>query len=121
MPRRLVPDGFVGYVRVSTESLMDEGHGLQSQTLALKEYAVGQCLDIVIVPASEPGHGPIIGRPRFLEAIQQANSLKCRALLFCQGHSSCLLVHDDIMPNIIGKAVRPSGSEDYVKFRSIQA
>jgi hypothetical protein len=72
MPRRLVPDGFVGYVRVSTESLMDEGHGLKSQTLALKEYAVGQCLDIVIVPASEPGHGPIIGRPRFLEAIQQA-------------------------------------------------
>ncbi|MFT5271021.1 MAG: hypothetical protein ACI85V_001037, partial [bacterium] len=31
-------------------------------------------------------------------------------LLVCL--SACLLVHDDIMPNIIGKAVRPSGSED---------
>jgi hypothetical protein len=41
-----------------------------------------------------------------------ANNLKGRALLFCQGHSSCLLVHDDIMPDIIGKAVRPSDSED---------
>tara|TARA_R110002051_G_scaffold30487_1_gene70509 strand:- start:13277 stop:13939 length:663 start_codon:yes stop_codon:yes gene_type:complete len=51
---------------------MDDGEGLRSQTLALEEYALGQGMKIEIVPGSEPGHGPIAGRPRFREAIQKA-------------------------------------------------
>lgn len=72
MPRRKVSVGFIGYVRVSTTRLMDDGDGLASQTSKLQEYARGLGMDIEIVPGSEPGHGPIIGRPRFLEAIQKA-------------------------------------------------
>ena len=81
MRGRSGPDGFVGYVRVSTESLMDDGHGLQSQTLALKEYAIGQRMDIEIVPACEPGHGPISCRPRFLAAIALAKKLGWKLLV----------------------------------------
>ena len=43
---------------------MDDGEGLRPQTLALEEYARGQAMEIEIVPGSEPGHGPIAGRPR---------------------------------------------------------
>ncbi len=72
MRGRSAPDGFIGYVRVSTVALMDDGNGLASQAFALEEYARGQGMNIEIVPGSEPGHGPIKSRPRFLEAIQKA-------------------------------------------------
>jgi DNA invertase Pin-like site-specific DNA recombinase len=72
MPRRSLPDGFIGYVRVSTSSQMDEGEGLRSQWLALEEYARGRKMEIEIVAATEPGHGPIAGRPQFRDAIKKA-------------------------------------------------
>ncbi len=75
MPRRKTSVGFIGYVRVSTERMMDDGEGLRAQTLKLEEYARGLDLEIEIVPASEPGHGPITARPRYLEAIQEAEQL----------------------------------------------
>jgi hypothetical protein len=41
----------------------------------LEEYAREMGMAIKIVPASEPGHRPIIGRPRFREAIRTAEEL----------------------------------------------
>lgn len=72
MPRRKQPDGFIGYVRVSTEHQGDEGNSLRAQTLQLEEYVRGTDKPLEIVPGMEPGHGPIIGRPRFMEAIKKA-------------------------------------------------
>lgn len=72
MPKRSVPDGFIGYVRVSTTNQLDDGGSLREQALSLEEYAREQGMEIEIVPGSEPGHGPIAGRPRFREAIQKA-------------------------------------------------
>jgi hypothetical protein len=72
MPRRKQPDGFIGYVRVSTEHQGDEGNSLRAQTLQLEEYVRGTDKLLEIVPGIEPGHGPIAGRPRFIEAIKKA-------------------------------------------------
>ena len=68
---------------------------------------------------------PIIKRPcRFpsksIDLASTANGLKCRSLLFAQGHCFCLLIHDAVMPNIARKAVRPSDPQKHVKFKSIQ-
>ena len=81
MPRRLLLSGFVGYVRVSTSSQLDEGESLRSQTVLLEEYAREMGMAIKIVPASEPGHGPIIGRPRFREAIRTVEELGWKLLV----------------------------------------
>ena len=81
MPRRKTSVGFIGYVRVSTERLMDDGEGLRAQTLKLEEYARGLDMEIEIVPASEPGHGPITARPRYREAIQKAEQLGWKLLV----------------------------------------
>jgi hypothetical protein len=81
MPRRSLLSGFVGYVRVSTSSQLDDDESLRSQTVLLEEYAREMGMAIKIVPASEPGHGPIIGRPRFREAIRTAEELGWKLLV----------------------------------------
>jgi hypothetical protein len=48
------------------------GEGLRSQWLALEEYARGRKMEIKIVAATEPGLGPIAGRPQFRDAIKKA-------------------------------------------------
>ncbi|MGJ8590314.1 MAG: recombinase family protein [Yoonia sp.] len=62
----------IAYVRVSTEHQGDEGTSLRSQTLQLEEYVRSTNKLLEIVPGMEPGHGPIAGRPRFMEAIKKA-------------------------------------------------
>lgn len=81
MPRRKLPEGFVGYVRVSTERQGDDGNSLSAQKFQLEEYVRGVGGELEIVPAMEPGHGPIAGRPRYLEAIKKAQERGWRILV----------------------------------------
>ena len=81
MPRRKQPDGFIGYVRVSTTAQMDEGESLAAQKFRLEEYARGLGMQIEVVPGSEPGHGLMSGRPRFREAIQKAEAAGWKLLV----------------------------------------
>ena len=81
MPRRKQSGGFIGYVRVSTERQGDEGNSLAAQTFQLREYVRGVGGELEIVPAMEPGHGPINGRPRFLEALKKAEERGWRLLV----------------------------------------
>ena len=74
MPRRKVPMGFIGYVRVSTTDQLNVGESLHTQAVKLQEYARGLGVDIEIVPGSEAGYGPVKGRPRFMEALEKAKA-----------------------------------------------
>jgi len=64
--------GFIAYVRVSTDRQMDYGQSLKSQRLTLEQYARELGMAIEVVPACEPGHGVLAGRPRYMEALQKA-------------------------------------------------
>lgn len=72
MSRPKTERGFIAYVRVSTDRQMDSLQSLKSQRLALEQYAQERGMAIEVVPACEPGHGVLAGRPRYMEALQKA-------------------------------------------------